>query len=507
MIKSLTAQTISGLNWNFIKTYGKNGINIVLGIILARIIPPEEFGLLGMTIIFTGFAELFVNLGIGPSIVRVKNLNDDHKRIGNTVTISSSILIYIVFWFLAPSIADFFNEPRILPIIRVITTLFFIKGITTVSYSLLVRNIDFKSILVVELSSFIIGKGIITLILAFLGFGVWSLVIGKIFTSVVSSIITFKISPIKLIDFIPLYKKKEFKELAGFGMGVSLSKILQYGSSNLDYFIIGKYLSALKLGLYTRAFNLMTLPINQISSAIYNVLYPAFAKVQNEPEKLRLAYLRTVKSVTFFIFPILAGMAVCAQFVILGLYGPKWEGSIAVFQILCIGGILRATLSYSGAVTIATGRVFIEVTQQIVYFTILGTSAFFAVEYGIEGVGGAVVLALIWMFLAQSYIAIKIIQSNWKNFIQSMIPGLFNMLVIVSVDIIMVRLINYNLSNVPEEIKLFIVIIANVITFSLLILLTSSKIKGDTISWLMEKYNKYIPDILKRIYLKFNPEK
>jgi len=146
----------------------------------------------------------------------------------------------------------------------------------------------------------------------------------------------------------PLISKKEFKELAGFGSGVSLSNILLYGSTNVGNLIIGKFISPYALGLYTRAFNLMTESISRISGGIYNVLFPAFAAAQTDKQKLRTAYLRTIQSVSYFVFPILAIMIVNSDYIIKGLYGAKWSGAITVFRILAIGGILRATLAYSG---------------------------------------------------------------------------------------------------------------------------------------------------------------
>ena len=197
-------------------------------------------------------------------------------------------------------------------------------------------------------------------------------------------------------------------------------------------------------------------------------------------------------------------MAVSAEYIIKGLYGLQWSGSIEVFRILCIGGILRATLGYSGAMAVATGRIFIEVSQQMVYLLILGSSALYLVQYGIEGVGIAVVLALIWMFIAQSWLAVKIIKSNWNDYLKSMIPGFINLLVMVASNLVIIFLIESFIPAAKNEIKLAFTLILNTFVFLIAIVFIPGRIKGDTFNWLLEKYQRFVPAKFKKFYYRFN---
>jgi len=498
--KTLTEKTISGFNWNFLRNYTKSFVNIIVGILLARLLEPRDFGLLGMSVIFIGFTDLFATLGMGSSVIRLKNLTERHIRTATTITLITSLLLYIIFWFMAPLIAKFYNEPRIIPLLQVLSILFIIKGVTTVSYGLITRKIDFKSILVVELSSFTIGYGLTSCFLALMGFGVWSLVIGRITSAFISSALFLWKVPLNLKLMIG---KKEFKELIGFGSGVSISNILLYGSTNIDYLIIGKFLNSHLLGLYTRAFHLMTESISKVTGGIYNVLFPAFAVVQDEPEKLRKAYLRTIKTVSYFIFPVLASSIVMAEFLIKGLYGPNWGGAITSFQILAAGGILKATLGYSGAIAHATGRVYTEVSQQLIYFIILALGAFAGASYGIEGVATAVVGALLWMFIAQSWLAIRIIKSSWSEFFINMVPGIANLVLMIIINIGLYFLL-YQMHNVLNEIKLILALFINAISFLFIIVFMPASIKGDTFEWLIQKYKKYFPSKFLQLYFAFN---
>ena len=510
MAKSLTDKTLTGINWNMAKTYGKTMLNIVVGIVLSRLIPPKEFGLLGMTVIFTGLADLFSTLGMGASIVKLKELGNDHIRIATSTTIVLGFLFFAVFWSFAPWIAGFYNKlsvydtEKLISIFKVLSILFIIKGLTATSYSLIIRRIDFKSILHIELTSFVLGYSLVSILFAAFGFGVWSLVYGRLAASVISSAITlYKVPP----TFKFLFKKKEFMELFTFGSGVSISKLVNYAGDNMDYLIIGKFLPAVKLGLYRKAYNQMTLPITQVSSSIFNVLFPAFSKVQDEKEKLRTAYLRTVKTVAFLLFPVLAAMLISGEYIIIGLFGPNWAGAVNVFKILVIAGFFRVTLSYSGAVALATGRIYTEVAQQTVYVLLLTGGAFLGVKYGIEGVGLAVVIALAWLFIAQSYLAIKIIESNWINFLKSLVPGLGNAAFMILVNIAAIYFIELLVSTLPMPVKLIIIIFICAVTFLAAILFMPSFIKNDAFSWLLEKYDKRIPKKFQNIYFKFNAKR
>src|SRR3989304_4830026 len=288
MSKSLTDKTLSGLNWNFLGNYILVIIHTIVGIILARLLTPQDFGLIGMVVIFTGLADLFATLGMKQSIIRIKNINENHLRVATTITLSSSILLYFIFYFSSPLIAGFYNEPRLIPILKVLSILFIFKGLTVVSNGQVSKKMDFKYLVTVGIASSF-TNGVISSILALTGFGVSSLVYGSIASSTLVCFLFLKKYPPKLK---PLFKKEEFKELVGFGSGISLSNILLYGSSNIDYLIIGKFINPTQLGLYTRAFRLMTESISKVIGGSYGVLFTAFAATQDDIPKLSKAYLR-----------------------------------------------------------------------------------------------------------------------------------------------------------------------------------------------------------------------
>ena len=501
MSKSLTDKTISGLNWNFISNNSAAVINIFVGIVLARILVPKDFGLLGMTYVFIGLAELFVTMGMGASVQRIKELTDDHIRIATTFTILTSISVYIFLWFAAPFVSDFYNEVRIIPILRTLSLIFIVQGLITVSYGIIRRNLDFKYVFKIDLSSKIFGYGLTSTVLALLDFGVWSLVYGKLTASIISAIVIIFKEPLRIK---PLFKKKEFKEMVGFGGGVSLSGLFYYSSSNIDLLIIGKILGPSMLGLYTRALNLMNESLTKITGGIYNVLFPAFAAVQDNQQKLRTAYFRAVKSISFIVFPVLTAMIISAEFVIKGLFGSKWGGAVATFQIIGIAGLLKTTLPYSGALAQATGKVYKEAAQQLVFLIILLVGSLFAVKYGIEGVAVVVILGNFWLFVAQSWLVLKITNSKWIDFFRALVPGIGNSVVILIINYLLLYILNSVNNNSMYEVKLLITVVVNGIVLFLTIVFMPRSIKNDTVDWLFMKYERLIPNKFLKFYFSVN---
>ncbi len=213
MQKSITDKTITGLNWNFINIYSNSLLTTIIGIVLARILTPKEFGLIGMVLIFTGLADLFATLGLGKSIIKLKNLNNNHIGIATFFTISSSIIIFIIFYFLAPLISAYYNEPQLINILRYLSIIFILKGLSTVSYSQIIKKLEFGTITKISIvSSFFYG--LVSIILAYFNFGVWSLVWGKISSQLIATILSIIKFPIKISFKYNSNETKEFLDIA-----------------------------------------------------------------------------------------------------------------------------------------------------------------------------------------------------------------------------------------------------------------------------------------------------
>ena len=499
MNKNIYTRTITGINWNLARVIVLSILKFAASIFLARLILPADFGIIVIATILTGFIGLFSTIGLGSAIIQKKILAENHIRISFTLSIIFGILIYIIIWFLAPFIAIFFKETKLTLILRIISVVVPMNGITTIGKSMLMREIKFKSLFFIDIISFFIGYLLIGIILALTGFKIWSLVFGIIANQFINLILILFITrmPKKL-----LIKVKESKELLGFGSGISLINIFIFFANNIDNIIIGRFLSSNQVGLYNRAFNLMKLPFTNISEPISNVLFSSFSGLQDDIKNIEKAFLRSINSVALISFPVLISMALLSKYIILGLYGPNWEGSIKVFQILCISGVLKVIYNLIGSVTRATGKVFAEVWRQFVFVAILVGGAVIGIHYGIEGVGIAVLLASIWLYLSMASISIKILKSSWKNYFLSQLYGFYISIILLVLILVMIFAVEKFLPLVPIIYKLLIFVFIIILAYLSCIIFLPKKVKGSIPGWIMENYSGHLPSFIQKFLKK-----
>jgi len=486
----LKEKTISGIHWRFLTTVTQLLLTFSVGVLLARILPPEDFGLLGMAIIFTGFADLFATVGMGPAIVQRKELDDATIGTATFVSVLTSLALTAFFFFAAPAIAAFFHEPRITLILRVLSVLFLLNGLSAISRALIVRELKFKSLFYQEIVSFLFGYGVLAVFMALHGFGVWSLVAGTFLKTVISCALLLYLSPSPLrLSF----DRKKLAGIFGFGAGVSINDILWYTSDNIDYLLISRYFSPTALGFYTRAFDIMKQPVTRFSNVISSVTFPAYSRIQEDRERMGRIYLRGVDIVSIISFPVLTGIALASHYVIVGIYGPNWSGAITVLQILSVAGMLKAVSHLAGAVTHATGNVYSEVRIQGLYVLSLLLLCLWGVRYGIEGVAVAVVLSSLIFYLSMAQCVLKILAISWSSFFKAQRTGAILAIIVGMVDVVCLIVFSRFQAAVPPVAILFGMVVFSLIGLLTGILILPKSVKGDSISWIMLRYRNIFP--------------
>jgi len=412
---------VKNINWNFIKVMSVTVLGFVNTIFFARLLPPKEFGLLSIVLVFIGLANIFSTMGVGPAIIQKKVITQEHTRAGFTISLSMAVIVCIIMWSISPIVSNYFHQERLEALLRLVAVQFIFFAISTVSVSLLMRELNYKKIFLIDFSSYLIGSSIISIILAYNGLGVWSIVIGNLCTALISSFLYYIVvkPPLR-----PIYKKDIFWDLINFGGGVSLNTFLNYIANNIDYLIIGRYLNANSVGLYNRAFQLMRLPLGTISGALSNVLFSSYSRIQEEKQKLTELYFSSISSVNTLTFPLFIGMCISAKYIIYGLYGAEWEGAVKAFQYLCIAGVFKVIFNLAGPIVKATGHVYVEVRKQFIYCLVLIFGCLFGVKYGITGVACVVILASMYLYFAMAKVVLKILNSRWKQFFYAHIPGI-----------------------------------------------------------------------------------
>jgi PST family polysaccharide transporter len=476
---------IGNVNWNFVNTIFQTIITFGVGVLLARILDPEDFGLFGLTIILLGILNLLFTASISRFIVQKENLDKGDIETSLGISIYLSILAYFIVWFISPLVADFFNELLLSELIRIYSISIFFISISSIFKGIMIKKMNFKYIFYSDLIAVVFGYSSVGIVLALNNFGVFSLIYATLTKELFSLLTLYVFSKTGISFKIDLSKVKQLFIYSG---GVGLSNIFGYTANNADYVVIGKYLNPTALGLYTRAFTIMTLPLSKISMTIFDVIFSVFSSVKNDLGQIKNIYLKSIKLIAIISFPILATIMIGSEWIVNGIYGEKWSGAIVVLQILCIAGFFRVITNSSGAVVKATGKVYKEAWRQLVFAVLVIAGALIGYKYGIEGVGIAVVISSLWFYLSMAQLTLKIANITWIEFFKAQIPGVVILSIIAALSLITFVLLNYLISREMFILKLSVLVITNLMASFLLIKTLPAEIIGEEVKNLISIY-------------------
>lgn len=348
---SLKSQAISGAKWSFVQQFSVQIINFVVQVILARLLMPEMFGLIAMIIVFISIGKSLMDSGMTSSLIRTRNPTQlDYSTVFIT-NMSMSIIIYATTYLLAPYIADFYNQKVLTNIIRLFSLSFIIDAFVAVHIAKLTKEMNFKLQMKLQIPSVIIS-GILGVVLAYMNYGVWSLVWMNLIRSFL-----FTLQAWFFIDWKPslLFEKERFKYHFKFGYKLTLSSLLDTVYNDSYRIIIGKYFSPTSVGLYNHAETMRLFPVNQISSVVSKVTYPFFSNIENDAE-LKRSYRSVLKIVLVVVIPVMLSLVLIAKEGFRFLFGEQWLPSVIYFQILALASIVRPISSYNLNILKVKGR-------------------------------------------------------------------------------------------------------------------------------------------------------
>lgn len=409
---SLKKQALSGMVWSTIQTFGNQIIGFTVSLILARLLMPAEFGLIAMIGIFMAISSILINSGLSGSLIRTANpTHEDYSTVFVFNLIGSTVL-YCIMFLVAPFIADFFAQPQLVHIARLSCLVFIINAFATIQLTKFHKNLDFKTETKSSLTSSF-ASAVTGITMAYLGFGVMSLVWMGIVGSVVNVVMLWVQS-----DWKPslVFDKQKFKYHFNFGSKLMVSGLLDTLYTNAYVLIIGKYFNATQLGFYNRADSMKQLPVATISSILSKVTYPIFAAIKDDNIRLKSVYKQMMKMVLFIIAPILVLMAVLGEPIFRFLFTAKWLPAVPYMQILCIAGLLYPLHTYNLSILSVKGRsdlfLRLEIIKKIILTLILFVSYFFGI-YGL--LWGQVLFSCVAFFINTHYSGAFIKYPPWEQ--------------------------------------------------------------------------------------------
>jgi len=400
--ESLKNKAVHGAKWSFIDNISNSGVTFLVGLILARLLTPAEYGIMAMIAIFIAVSNSIVDSGFSNALIRKVRIE---KVDYNTVFLFNlivSIVLYILLYVAAPAISLFFKEPVLIDVLRVIGLILIVNALGIIPRTILVRGIDFKTQTKVSIISSV-SSGLVGVGMAIVGFGVWSLVWQQLSRQILNSLFLWI-----FCKWMPQWEfsVKSFKEMFGFGYKLLLSGLLDTLYKNVYYVVIGRCYSSAQLGQYTRAEQFNTIFSSNLTSIVQRVSYPVLSSIQEEPERLREAYRQIIKTTMLVTFACMLGLAAVAKPLIIILIGEKWLTAVSFLQIICFSGMLYPLHAINLNILQVKGRSDLFLKLEIIKKTIAVFPILIGIFYGIEYMlWGSVLTSFIAYFLNSHYSA------------------------------------------------------------------------------------------------------
>lgn len=415
---SLKRTAISGIIWSFTQQFSSQIISFIVSIILARIILPEEFGLIGLIAVFVAIGNTLVNAGLSTSLIRTIDPTQKDYSTVFFINIIGSVLVYVVVFFCAPLIANFFKQEVLTDIIRLYTVTFIINAFSGIQTTKLTKEMNFKTQMFVQIPSLIVSA-IVGIYLAYSGFGVWSLVWMSIAQALVATVQLWVYSGWKP-DFI--FDRQCFNKHFGFGYKLMLSGLIDTIYNNIYNIVIGKYFSLAQVGFYTRALSVRQLPVSNLSNALNKVTYPLFSKIQDDDIKLKETYKKLMEQVVFWIAGILIYLCVVAEPFFRLLFTEIWLPAVPYFQLLCVGGILYPIHAYNLNILNVKGRSDLFFKLEVIKKIIITIGIIIAIPFGIYGLLYFQIIASVLAFFINTRYSGKLINYSIKEQLSDIVP-------------------------------------------------------------------------------------
>jgi O-antigen/teichoic acid export membrane protein len=415
-VVNLRAAVVRGLLWVGTGNFVAQLISWASTIVVIRLLAPEDYGLMAMATSFLGLLALMSELGVGASIVQAKDITRDDVRHIFGLVLVSSLCFMIIGHFGAPLIARFYNEPEVIPLVRVMNVAFFLMALYLVPQSILIRQMNFKVKSQIDIAGSV-GGAILTVGFALGGAGVWALVVTPLFGHLFRAI-AFNIVGGSLLT--PLFSYQRTKRFMTFGLTITADRLANFAYTQADTIIVGRFLGNSLFGVYAVALNLASLPMEKVLPIVTQVSFASYSRIQTELDRIGRNIFRTIQAVSFIGFPLFFGMASVAPEVIRLILGPKWEAIIVPFQLLCLIMPLKALSPILPPAVFAVGKPGVNLVNMIMTAIAMTGAFLIGVGWGVLGVCVTWLAAYPVVFLVTSWRSLRALGLSLSEFVSEM---------------------------------------------------------------------------------------
>lgn len=380
MSDDLKQKTVKGVSWSFVEQVLARGVNFITGIMLARLLNPSDFGLVGMLGIFIAISQLFIDSGLGGALVRTKNPSENDFSTVYVINLALSLVFYALLFVIAPLVASFYNQPVLKILLRVVALMLIIGSVSSVQGLLLTIRVDFKTKAFISLTTSV-ASGVICIFCAYKGMGVWALVAQTLASSLVCTVVTLIV-----VRWIPklVFSRDSFKRLFSYSSKMLVASLISIVYENSYGLVIGKRFTASDLGQYSQAGKFPGVAYGIITATINRVSFPILSQLQDDDERLLSVYEKYIKLTCFILFPVIMGICGCARPLISFLVTDKWLECVPLMQIICFNLLASGITTINLNLLYVKGRsdlvLRLEIIKKIIAFGILFITMFFNIK-------------------------------------------------------------------------------------------------------------------------------
>jgi lipopolysaccharide exporter len=427
---SLTMTTVQGVKWSTAATILTAIMQVGYTAVMARLLTPAAFGVVALANVVLRFGGYFAQMGMEQAIIQKQELTKEDVRAAFTASVLLGIVFGGLLMLLAPLSIYVFHEPDVVPVAQVLAFSLLLTGLSATALSLLRRTMQFRTLALVEVSSYVVSYGGVGVTMALSGYGVWSLVAASITQGLLVGLLAYLVTRHSVV---PLLSWQHYEPLWNYGSRISLISFLEFIGSSLDTLIIGRVLGTALLGVYNRGWMLVSLPMYMLTTSVSKVIFPAFSQVQADQGRLRKVYLSSVTLVASLILPTAAGMLVAAPELVYSLLGPKWGESIPLLRVMSFTSGLMLITMFGGIVSDARARLREKTIIILQYLLVLPVLFWLLHGWGLIGYAvalniGALLYAGLFMRLLHQDLDIP-----YRRLLRIYVPGVFNAAVVALV--------------------------------------------------------------------------
>ncbi|MCL4274192.1 MAG: lipopolysaccharide biosynthesis protein [Anaerolineales bacterium] len=416
---SITYKAGRGIFWNFL-TYGlSKGVLLLTTSILARLLTREDFGLVAVAVIAINYLSVVKDLGLGRALIqRRQNIEEAASTVFTINAIIGFVLSLMVF-LLAPVSAAYFEDPMVTPVLRWLGVSFAINALGSVHMNLLTRDLDYRRRLIPDFGNTLI-KGVVSIGMAFSGFGVWSLVFGQIAGGLASVVLVWVVLPWRPRIF---FDKTIAGQLMKFGASITGVDILFVFADNLSYLVVGKVFGMAALGVFSMAYRLPEMLIIGNLWVMTGVIFPAFSSIQDKPDELRRGFLVSIRLVQLIVMPLCLGLFIAAEPIVMVVFGEQWLETIPLLRILAIFALVYSVGYHVGDVYKAIGRPDILLKLNVFSIFVSVPALLIGSLYGLTGIVWGYLIGIILDQIVTLYVATKFVSVTFRDIFNEIRPA------------------------------------------------------------------------------------